>query len=88
MRCEVFGFWNVFIFFVIGLVVGLGNIWRFFYVVYEGGGGVFFILYLCVLFMVGIFLLFFDYVIGYWFCGLVLLVFCCLYCVVELLGWW
>ena len=34
-----------FIFAMIGAAVGLGNIWRFSYVVYSNGGGSFFIPY-------------------------------------------
>ncbi|MBQ2226572.1 MAG: sodium-dependent transporter, partial [Methanobrevibacter sp.] len=35
-----------FIFAMIGAAVGLGNIWRFSYVLYSNGGGSFFIPYL------------------------------------------
>ena len=58
---EAFGSRNVFILSAIGSAVGLGNIWRFPYVAYEGGGGAFLIPYLCALLTAGIPLLFLDY---------------------------
>lgn len=77
-----------FIFVVVGFVVGLGNIWCFFYIVYENGGGVFFLLYLFVLLMIGILLLVFEFVFGYCYCGLVLFIFFCISLCVEFIGWW
>ncbi len=66
---EAFSSRNVFILSAIGSAVGLGNIWRFPYVAYEGGGGAFLIPYLCALLTAGIPLLFFDYAIGHRFRG-------------------
>lgn len=66
---EAFGSRNVFILSAIGSAVGLGNIWRFPYVAYEGGGGAFLIPYLCALLTAGIPLLFLDYAIGHRFRG-------------------
>ncbi len=56
---------KVFIFAAIGSAVGLGNIWRFPYVAYEGGAGAFLIPYLCALLFAGIPLLYFLYAIGH-----------------------
>ncbi len=49
----------------IGSAVGLGNIWRFPYVLYSSGGGAFFIPYFCAIFTAGIPLLILEYGIGH-----------------------
>ncbi|GAT71943.1 sodium-dependent transporter [Microbacterium hydrocarbonoxydans] len=85
---EAFGSRNVFILSAIGSAVGLGNIWRFPYVAYEGGGGAFLIPYLCALLTAGIPLLFFDYAIGHRFRGSAPLAFRRLHRRAEPLGWW
>ncbi|WP_226531817.1 sodium-dependent transporter [Microbacterium paraoxydans] len=85
---EAFSSRNVFILSAIGSAVGLGNIWRFPYVAYEGGGGAFLIPYLCALLTAGIPLLFFDYAIGHRFRGSAPLAFRRLHRAAEPLGWW
>jgi NSS family neurotransmitter:Na+ symporter len=85
---EAFGSRNVFIISAIGSAVGLGNIWRFPYVAYEGGGGAFLIPYLCALLTAGIPLLFFDYAIGHRFRGSAPLAFRRMHRAAEPLGWW
>ncbi|MGF2949018.1 sodium-dependent transporter [Microbacterium alcoholitolerans] len=87
-RRESFGSRNVFILSAIGSAVGLGNIWRFPYVAYEGGGGAFLIPYLCALLTAGIPLLFFDYAIGHRFRGSAPLAFRRMHRAAEPLGWW
>ncbi|WCD93073.1 sodium-dependent transporter [Microbacterium sp. nov. GSS16] len=87
-RREAFGSRNVFILSAIGSAVGLGNIWRFPYVAYEGGGGAFLIPYLCALLTAGIPLLFFDYAIGHRFRGSAPLAFRRMSRAAEPLGWW
>ncbi|MEJ1088069.1 sodium-dependent transporter [Microbacterium sp. Mu-80] len=87
-RREAFGSRNVFILSAIGSAVGLGNIWRFPYVAYEGGGGAFLIPYLCALLTAGIPLLFFDYAIGHRFRGSAPLAFRRMHRAAEPLGWW
>ena len=60
--------WNSrisFLFAMIGVAVGLGNIWRFSYVVYTNGGGSFFIPYLFAIFFLGIPFLILEYGIGF-----------------------
>ena len=87
-RREAFGSRNVFILAAIGSAVGLGNIWRFPYVAYEGGGGAFLIPYLCALLTAGIPLLFLDYAIGHRFRGSAPLAFRRMHRAAEPLGWW
>ena len=87
-RREAFSSRNVFILSAIGSAVGLGNIWRFPYVAYEGGGGAFLIPYLCALLTAGIPLLFFDYAIGHRFRGSAPLAFRRMHRAAEPLGWW
>lgn len=85
---EAFGSRNVFILSAIGSAVGLGNIWRFPYVAYEGGGGAFLIPYLCALLTAGIPLLFLDYAIGHRYRGSAPLAFRRMHRAAEPLGWW
>ena len=56
-----------FIFAMIGAAVGLGNIWRFSYVVYSNGGGSFFIPYLIAIAIMGIPFLILEYGVGFTF---------------------
>lgn len=60
--------WNsrlAFLLSMIGAAVGLGNIWRYSYVVYSNGGGTFFIPYLVAIFLMGIPFLILEYGMGY-----------------------
>src|SRR5699024_3756602 len=77
-----------FIFAAIGSAVGLGNIWRFPYVAYEGGGGAFIIPYLTALLTAGIPLLFLLYAIGHKYRGSAPLSFRRLNPGTEVIGWW
>ena len=49
---------------MIGAAVGLGNIWRFSYVLYSNGGGAFFIPYVIAILIMGIPFFFFVYGLG------------------------
>ena len=60
--------WNsifTFIMAMIGLTIGIGNIWRFSYVVYSNGGGSFFIPYTIAILVMGIPFLILEYGLGY-----------------------
>ena len=60
--------WNsriAFLLSMIGAAVGLGNIWRYSYVVYSNGGGTFFIPYLLAILIMGIPFLVLEYGIGF-----------------------
>ena len=50
---------------MIGSAVGLGNIWRYPYVLYSNGGGAFFIPYIVAILIMGIPFLILEYGIGY-----------------------
>lgn len=54
-----------FIFAMIGVAIGLGNIWRFSYIVYSNGGGSFFIPYAVAIAIMGIPFLILEYGIGF-----------------------
>lgn len=50
---------------MVGAAVGLGNIWRFSYVLYSNGGGSFFIPYICAILIMGIPFLILEYGVGF-----------------------
>ncbi len=54
-----------FIFAMIGAAVGLGNIWRFSYVLYSNGGGSFFIPYFIAIAIMGVPFLILEYGVGF-----------------------
>ena len=60
--------WNSILTFVlamIGLTIGIGNIWRFSYILYSNGGGSFFIPYVIATVVMGIPFLIFEYGLGF-----------------------
>ena len=60
--------WNsifTFILAMIGLTIGIGNIWRFSYILYSNGGGSFFIPYLIAICVMGIPFLILEYGLGF-----------------------
>lgn len=54
-----------FILAMIGLTIGIGNIWRFSYVIYSNGGGSFFIPYVIAILVMGIPFLILEYGLGF-----------------------
>jgi NSS family neurotransmitter:Na+ symporter len=52
---------------MIGLTIGIGNIWRFSYVLYSNGGGSFFIPYVIAILIMGIPFLILEYGLGFTF---------------------
>lgn len=52
---------------MIGLTIGIGNIWRFSYVFYNNGGGSFFIPYIIAIIIMGLPFLILEYGLGYHF---------------------
>ena len=54
-----------FILAMIGLTIGIGNIWRFSYVLYSNGGGSFFIPYVIAIMVMGIPFLILEYGLGF-----------------------
>ncbi len=66
-RTSIHGQWSsrwAFILAATGSAVGLGNIWRFPYLTGENGGGVFVMLYLICVFLVGIPILMAEVMLG------------------------
>ncbi|WP_051080112.1 sodium-dependent transporter [Demetria terragena] len=79
---------RVFILAAIGSAVGLGNIWRFPYVAYEGGGGAFIVPYLVAIFVAGLPFLYLDYAMGHRYRGSAPLSFRRMSRGAEGIGWW
>ena len=77
-----------FILAAVGSAVGLGNIWRFPYLVYENGGGAFLVPYFFAIFTAGIPLLILEYGMGHKFKGSTPLAMARANKKLEWIGWW
>ena len=77
-----------FILAAVGSAIGLGNIWRFPYVLYENGGGAFLIPYFVAIFTAGIPILILEYGMGHKFRGSTPLAIARANKKSEWLGWW
>ena len=77
-----------FILAAVGSAVGLGNIWRFPYVVYSSGGGAFLIPYFFAIFTAGIPLLILEYGMGHKYRGSAPLAIARASKKYEWIGWW
>lgn len=78
---------RIFIFTMMGSVIGLGNIWRFPSILYTNGGSSFLIAYLIILFVLGITHLFLEYGIGFKFKSSITGVFTKINKKYEFIGW-
>ncbi|MCQ2971956.1 MAG: sodium-dependent transporter [archaeon] len=78
---------KLFLFAMMGSVIGLGNIWRFPSVLYTNGGASFLIAYLSILFILGVSHLFLEYGIGFKFKSSVSGVFSKINKKYEVIGW-
>lgn len=72
----------------VGSAVGLGNIWRFPYVAYEGGGGAFLVPYLIALLTAGIPILILAYTLGHKYRGSPPTTFLRFSRPTQAIGWW
>lgn len=77
-----------FLFAMIGSAVGLGNLWRFPYIIFKHDGGAFFVPYLIGLITIGVPLLMMELAIGHKFRGSAPLAFSRIGRKWEMLGWW
>lgn len=55
---------NTFVIAAIGAAIGVGNLWRFPYLVYKWGGAIFFIPYLLCLFLLGLPMMMLEFSLG------------------------
>lgn len=88
MERELWNSRTGFVLAAVGSAVGLGNIWRFNYIVYENGGGAFLIPYLVAMFTVGISMMILEFSLGSKFRGAAPLSMKRAKGCFEWIGWW
>ncbi len=77
-----------FLFAAIGSAIGIGNVWRFNYILYENGGGAFFIPYIIAVLSLGVPLLITEVWSGFWARGSSPIVYKKINKWLEPIGWW
>ena len=85
---ETWGSRSGFILAAVGSAIGLGNIWRFPYIVYENGGGAFLIPYFVAMLAAGIPFMILEFGLGQKFKGSAPKIFSSISKRWEWLGWW
>ncbi|OEU68923.1 MAG: transporter [Desulfovibrio sp. S3730MH75] len=85
---ETWGSRSGFILAAVGSAIGLGNIWRFPYMVYENGGGAFLIPYFVAMLAAGIPFMILEFGLGHKFKGSAPKIFSSISKRWEWLGWW
>jgi len=85
---ESWGTRGGFILAAIGSAVGLGNLWKFPYQLYDNGGAAFLILYVIAMFVVGIPMLILEFSIGHFTQRAAPDAFACGHKRLEFVGWW
>lgn len=85
---ETWSWRGAFIFAVLGSAVGLGNAWRFPYMVAQNGGGAFLIPYIFALLTAGIPLMMLEFGIGHKYLGAPPIAYRRANKKLEMVGWW
>ncbi len=85
---ETWGSRTGFILAAVGSAIGLGNIWRFPYMVYENGGGAFLLPYFAAMLLAGIPFMMLEFGLGHKFRGSAPKIFASISRRAEWLGWW
>lgn len=85
---ETWGSRTGFILAAVGSAIGLGNIWRFPYMVYDNGGGAFLLPYFAAMLLAGIPFMILEFGLGHRFRGSAPKIFASISKRAEWLGWW